>query len=381
VTGIGKLLFRAPLGSCRHCGKSGPIISKVIGFCADCIRAHFDEVWPEIKKVHSRTRKPYGLPEDPPQAEAGLSCRLCLHQCKIPEGGLGFCGLRRVVDGKIIGGRPHEGNLSYYYDPLPTNCVANFVCPGGTGCGYPKYAVANGPEHGRNNLAVFHHACSFNCLYCQNHQFRDRTRSSRLIAAKQLAGAVKGNTTCICYFGGDPTPQILHALKTSKLALQEASGRVLRICWETNGAMQEPFLSMMARLSYDSGGLIKIDLKAWNESVHHALCGVSNRKTLENFKMLSELDQRRPEEPPFLIASTLLVPGYVDEVEVAGIAGYLAELNPEIPYSLLAFYPHFHLQDLPTTSRNHALRCREIAENVGLKQVHIGNLHLLGRDY
>ena len=144
--------------------------------------------------------------------------------------------------------------------------------------------------------------------------------------------------------------------------------------------MQEPFLSMMANLSFDSGGLIKFDLKAWNESVHYALCGVSNQRTLENFRVLSELVQRRP-EPPFLIASTLLVPGYVDEEEVAGIAGYLAELNPEIPYSLLAFYPHFYLQDLPTTSRNHALRCKEIAESAGVRQVHIGNLHLLGSKY
>jgi pyruvate formate lyase activating enzyme len=191
---------------------------------------------------------------------------------------------------------------------------------------------------------------------------------------------VKHNTTCICYFGGDPTPQILHAIKASKLAVQRTSGRILRVCWETNGAVEEPFLGKMADLSFATGGLIKFDLKAWNESVHYSLCGVTNRKTLENFKVLSKLVKRRP-EPPFLIASTLLVPGYVDEVEVAAIASYLAELNPEIPYSLLAFYPHFHLQDLPTTSLNHALRCKEIAENTGLKRVHIGNLHLLGRDY
>jgi pyruvate formate lyase activating enzyme len=144
--------------------------------------------------------------------------------------------------------------------------------------------------------------------------------------------------------------------------------------------MQEPYLSMMAKVSYDSGGLIKFDLKAWNESVHYGLCGVSNGKTLENFKVLSKFVEQRP-EPPFLIASTLLVPGYVDEVEVVEIARYIAKLNPEIPYSLLAFYPHFHLQDLPTTSRTHALRCKEIAEKAGLKRVHIGNLHLLGRDY
>jgi pyruvate formate lyase activating enzyme len=266
MTGIGRALFGIPLGTCQHCGKSNLTISEVIGFCVDCIRSLFEELWPEIKKVHSRTREPYGLPEDPPRSESGVICQLCLHQCKIPEGGVGFCGLRRVVEGKVIGGRPHEGNLSYYYDPLPTNCVGDFVCPGGTGCGYPKYAVSDGPDYGHNNLAVFYHACSFNCLYCQNYQFKDRTRSTRLITAKQLAGAVKDNTTCICFFGGDPAPQILHALKASKIALQEASGRVLRVCWETNGAVQEPFLSMMAKLSYDSGGLIKFDLKAWNES-------------------------------------------------------------------------------------------------------------------
>ena len=137
---------------------------------------------------------------------------------------------------------------------------------------------------------------------------------------------------------------------------------------------------MMANLSLESGGCIKFDLKAWDEGIHHALCGVTNKKTLENFKVLSEMVSHRP-EPPMLIASTLLVPGYVDEAEVAGIAGFIAELNPEIPYSLLAFYPHFYLQDLPTTSRSHALRCKEIAEQAGLKRVHLGNLHLLGRDY
>jgi pyruvate formate lyase activating enzyme len=383
MNGSGKGFFEYDhfrMGSCRHCGKSGPTISNVIGFCASCIREHFEQVWPEIKKVHDRSRMRYGLPLDPPRVADGVSCPLCVHLCQIPEGGTGFCGLRRVRDGRLMGGRPHEGNLSYYYDPLPTNCVGDFACPGGTGCGYPKYAVSEGPEHGYNNLAVFYHACSFNCLYCQNYQFKDRISSAKCISAKQLAAAVKDKTTCICYFGGDPTPHILHALKTSKLALKDTSGRILRVCWETNGAVQEPFLGMMAQLALGSGGCIKFDLKAWNESIHHALCGVTNRKTLENLKSLSELVWRRPEPPP-LIASTLLVPGYVDEIEVAALAGYLAQLNPEIPYSLLAFYPHFYLNDLPTTSRSHALRCKKVAQDAGLKRVNVGNLHLLGRDY
>lgn len=364
------------IGSCRYCGESGFTISDVIGFCAECIRDHFEQVWPEIKLVHDRSRRLFGLPTDPPRATGGKACPLCVHRCEIPESGAGFCGIRRVKTGKVIGGRPHEGNLSYSSDPLPTNCVGDFVCPAGTGCGYPRYAVSRGPEYGYKNLAVFYNACSFNCLYCQNYQFKKRHGSTKRISAVDLAKAVDDQTTCICYFGGDPTPHILHALKTSKLALNRTSDRVLRVCWETNGAMKEPFLTLMAQLSLQSGGSIKFDLKAWDPGIHHALCGVSNEQTLENFKVLSGWIPRRP-DPPLLIASTLLVPGYVNEIEIEGLASYLAQLNPEIPYSLLAFDPCFYLYDLIPTSRSYALRCKEIAERAGLKRVHIDNLHLL----
>jgi pyruvate formate lyase activating enzyme len=368
------------MGTCLNCNKCRRTISDTIGYCADCIRNHFDMVWPQIKKIHDSSRRAYGLPENPPNAPDGISCGLCMHQCKIPEGETGFCGLRYVKNNRISGGRPHEGNLSFYYDPLPTNCVGDFVCPGGTGCGFPRYAVSRGPEYGFKNLAVFYHACGFNCLYCQNHHFKTKTFSTQRVSAKQLARAVDQKTNCICYFGGDPTPQILHAVKSSKTALANIGGRILRICWETNGSVREPFLSMMAKLSLKSGGCIKFDLKAWDEGIHRALCGVTNRQTFKNFQTLSKWTAQRP-EPPLLIASTLLVPGYVDESEVGKIAAFIASLNPDIPYSLLAFYPQFYLNDLPTTSKSHALRCKASAEKAGLKNVRIGNVQLLGNDY
>ena len=140
------------------------------------------------------------------------------------------------------------------------------------------------------------------------------------------------------------------------------------------------FLFKMADLSLDSGGCIKFDLKAWHEGLHIALCDVTNHQTLDNFKKLTKLIEKRP-DPPFLIASTLLVPGYIDETEVAALATFIADLNPDIPYNLLAFHPHFYMNDLPTTSRTHALRCLTAARDAGLRRVHIGNLHLLGAEY
>lgn len=131
-----------------------------------------------------------------------------------------------------------------------------------------------------------------------------------------------------------------------------------------------------AELSYVSGGNIKFDLKAWNGNLNMALCGVSNEPTLEAFKMIGERYFKKRSELPILTASTLLVPGYVDVDEVRGLASFIAEIDSRIPYTLLAFYPQYVITDLPTTSRDLAYQCKEVARKY-LDNVRIGNIHLL----
>lgn len=368
------------MGKCRYCGKSSITISNTLGYCYHCIREHREEIFPEIFKVHEKSRVVFGLPPSVPKIENGRICQLCTNMCKIGQGEKGFCGIRENKNGSLIGG-VNKGNLSFYYDPLPTNCVADWVCPGGTGASYPKYAIRPEAEYGYHNLAVFYQACNFNCLYCQNWTFKYGINQPNWVSIKELAdAALRENVSCVCFFGGDPTPQIIHALAVVKAALRKKGERILRICWETNGSVNSKILKNMAHFSLETGGCIKFDLKAWHDPVHRALCSVSNQQTLNNFKWLSGLIKER-EEPPFLIASTLLVPGYVDVTEVREISSFIASLDPNIPYSLLGFYPHFFLKDLPTTSLSHALRCLEAAKEEGLNRVRIGNQHLLGHDY
>jgi len=125
---------------------------------------------------------------------------------------------------------------------------------------------------------------------------------------------------------------------------------------------------------------MKFDLKAWSEELHMALCGVSNKRTLENFELLAQYVEKRP-SPPFLVASTLLVPGYIDKEEISRIAAFISSLSQDIPYVLLAFHPQFMMNDLPPTSRRHADECLAEAKARGLKRVRLGNLHLLGDYY
>ena len=171
-----------------------------------------------------------------------------------------------------------------------------------------------------------------------------------------------------------------HAIATARLALRQRRARPLRICWETNGSMSPSILRRAAALAMDSGGTIKFDLKAWDENLYLALCGTSNRRTLENFAWLGGLFRQR-RETPLLTATTLLVPGYIDAREVSQIRRFIASLDPAIPYSLPAFYPHFFMGNLPATSRRHASECWEVAKAAGLVNVKIGNLHLLSDLY
>ncbi len=369
------------MGICLICKDESPSISDRLGVCLKCIRDTPENAVEIARNIHSRTRASFGLPPAPPKDPDGLPCGICANDCKIGLGKKGFCGLVSNSEGRLLrlGGTPEKGILEWYYDPLPTNCVAWWFCPGCTGAGYPKHAYKPSVEEGYVNLAVFYGACSFDCLFCQNWHFRRMTQSLQpLVSAEELASKVDRNVSCICFFGGDPSVQMMHALETSRIALQRAEEekRILRICWETNGNMARSFVMKAAELSLRSGGIVKFDLKVWDENLSRVLCGIPNRASLENFKEIGRNFFKQRPEVPVLTASTLLIPGYVDEMEVENIAKFICEVNPEIPYTLLAFYPQYVMNDLSTTGRRQARECYKAAKK-HLEKVRIGNIHLL----
>jgi len=346
-----------------------------------CIRERPEEAIGVSDRLHAESRSLFGLPGKPPKNVKGVRCGMCANDCSIGVGEKGFCGLVANVNGRLVrlGGTPEKGILEWYYDSLPTNCVAWWFCPGCTGTGYPKYAYKDGPETGYSNLAVFYGACSFDCLFCQNWHYRYQSQKlSPSMTAENLASKADDRVSCICYFGGDPSVQMPHAIKTSQIALEKAGedNRILRICWETNGNLRREFAQKAAELSLLSGGVVKFDLKTWDESLSRVLCGVSNKSTLENFRTIGKRYLEDRPEVPLLTASTLLVPGYIDVEEVENIARFISDVNPDIPYALLAFSPQYMMKDLPTTSRKQAKESYQVAKRY-LREVRLGNIQLV----
>ena len=104
--------------ACSLCGKPEGVVAKALGVCLDCIRSDPDAALPVALKAHRASRILFGLPQAPPDDPAGVSC-----------------GLRLNRKGVLEGAFPLQGKFSWYHDPLPANCVADWVCAGGSGAG------------------------------------------------------------------------------------------------------------------------------------------------------------------------------------------------------------------------------------------------------
>ncbi|MGD9395125.1 MAG: radical SAM protein [Candidatus Thorarchaeota archaeon] len=342
------------------------IISQSIGICSECIRNGLQSI---AQKTHETLRVRDRLVPSVP-THGSTTCDDCGNHCRLNEGDIGFCNIRIVKDGRVIDRYTDQAVVSWYFDPLPTNCVADWVCPVTSerdlGFGHKRL----------KNLAVFYGSCNSDCLFCQNASYRTMMAKGKpLLTPQELANAADDYTACVCYFGGDPACNPSHSLETSRLLNEE---KHVRVCYETNGNISKKWLDSIASVVANTGGTFKFDIKAVTPEVYRTLTGVSNSVMLRNFKELSAM--KRDREGEFLVASVLLVPGYVDIPEVKRICSFIAENDTTIPTALLGFSPHHAMSDLPRTSRAHAQAALDTANDEGLTNVRVGNLGLLGRD-
>lgn len=322
---------------CEVCGNK--VFSQEIKICPKCSKT--ERALEIARKIHM------GM-----DLIGGGDCNICSNRCKIETESL--CRLRKRENNRILSlSSKNEGLLHAYYDRLPTNCCNGWFCRGNRLKGF--------------NLALFYYGCNFDCLFCQNWTHKN-VEEGRVYTVEELLGMVIKDVKCICHFGGSPEPQIDFAIKFSRESLKLQD---VMICWEWNGAGKREKVLEAGKISHESGGTVKFDLKAWNENLHILLTGRSNSDVLKNFEALFH---RFPE---VVSATTLLIPYYIDAEEVENIARFLSSLSDEIPYSLLVFHPDYRLKDLPVTPKNQVIECYRRAKKY-LKNVNIGNLFLLG---
>ena len=77
---------------------------------------------------------------------------------------------------------------------------------------------------------------------------------------------------------------------------------------------------------------VVFSIKAVTDSLHRDYTGKSNKKALSNFVSLNKSGIT-------LRTESIFIPEYIDHSEIENIAGFIARVNPAIPYRIDAYLP------------------------------------------
>ncbi|MDZ7700448.1 MAG: hypothetical protein U5R49_27155 [Deltaproteobacteria bacterium] len=110
-----------------------------------------------------------------------------------------------------------------------------------------------------------------------------------------------------------------------------------------------------------------VDLKAWSEDYYATHCQAHLKPVLDSIRHLKA-------SGVWLEVTTLVVPGENDASDqLAGIAGFIAEVDAEIPWHISRFHPDYRFTDAQPTPMETLYQAKTIAEREGLRYVYIGN--------
>jgi pyruvate formate lyase activating enzyme len=139
---------------------------------------------------------------------------------------------------------------------------------------------------------------------------------------------------------------------------------------ETNGWGLTPAnLDTLAGAGLDAFWL---DIKAYDEAVYRRLCGTSNETVL---RAPAEILARGFT----LEVLTLFIPGWVEKDQIVAIARLLADLDPKVPFTVLAFFPAYRMRDNSSPTLAQMIETYEAVRELGLCQVRLGNCGVFAR--
>ncbi len=274
------------------------------------------------------------------------ACVLCSHRCVIGDGKRGFCNVR-VNLGGILYTLTYGKVIARHVDPIEKKPLFHFL-PGTF-----AYSIAT-------------MGCNFRCSFCQNweiSQYQDEGDSlpgSPLSPETAVEEASRSGCSSIAYTYTEPTIFFEYAYDIAILAHRKA----LKNIFVTNGYQTPEAIEKMKGV-IDAAN---VDLKSFSEEFYRKVCSARLRPVLETIRLMYEAGMH-------LEVTTLVVPDLNDsEGELNQIAGFIADISPDIPWHVSRFYPNYQDHSTPPTPRQTIRRAAAIGREQGLRYVFAGNL-------
>jgi pyruvate formate lyase activating enzyme len=275
-----------------------------------------------------------------------VQCLLCAHECKIAPSKYGICGVRQNVDGTLqtlVYGNAIAANV----DPIEKKPLYHFL-PGSK-----SYSIATA-------------GCNFKCGFCQNWNISQLSAKDgaipgqALVPQKVVNEAKETGCASISYTYTEPTIFFEYAYDTAVLAKESGLYNV----FVTNGYMTKQALDMI-KPYLDAAN---VDLKSFRDEYYRKYCKAKLEPVLTSIKYMRELGI-------WVEVTTLVIPGENDsDAELNDIAGFIAQVDMDIPWHISRFHPDYRFTDHGATPVETLHRAKEIGRENGLHYVYLGNV-------
>lgn len=274
-----------------------------------------------------------------------VTCRLCAHQCRVPEGGTGICRVRKNIAG-VLYSLNSDRVAAVHVDPIEKKPLYHFL-------------------PGSSTFSIAAMGCNFSCRFCQNHSLSivgdEGEISGEAVSPEQLVQqALKNRAQSISYTYTEPTVFFELMLETARLAHQQGIKNVM----VSNGYMSGQALSLLGPFL----AAANIDLKAYNEKFYKTYCSARLQPVLQTISAMRA-------RGIWLEITTLLIPGVNDDgEEIKRLISFLLGLDADMPWHVSRFYPQYRLQHLPPTAADSIDRILQLGAGMGLKYLYSGNV-------
>ena len=267
-------------------------------------------------------------------------CELCVHNCPVPVGGKGRCGMR--LGGEDALESPFLGRFtSVAVDPMEKKPLYRF-------------------RPGTLIFSLGSVGCTMHCPFCQNHTIAQPTKVpplGELSPAELLQKMCDLGLSSVAFTYNEPTLQAEYILAAAPL-LREAGMAVVLV---SNGLMSDTCLADLAPWV----DAVNIDIKTFDPAVYTRMGG--------NLERVQQTVRIFLEAGTHVELTTLVVPGVSDfpgdfEAEVE----WIASLSPELPLHISRYRPA-HKFTAPPTEVDLLKRFQAVAE-LKLRHVYLGNV-------
>lgn len=274
-----------------------------------------------------------------------VQCTACARYCIIPPGGIGFCGIRKNIDGKLyllVYGKL----ISAAIDPIEKKPMMHF---------YPGSMV----------LSIATNGCNWMCKYCQNFSISQRrvvegvdTTPENLVKA-----AIERGVDGFAYTYNEPTIFIEFAHDVGVLARKKG----LYNMFVTNGYQSEEAFDLLKHF-LDAA---TVDFKGNGDPKFlYKYAGVRDVEPIYQSLLMMK------KHGMFIEITNLVIPKVGSDLNQARklVRWIVENLGPETPVHFLRFHPDYLMTNIPPTPVETLEKHIEIAKEEGLKYVYIGNV-------